>query len=432
MHRLVKRGFLIATVASLLAATACSSPSSTNGGGTTAPKGDSTGVTATEILVGTHQPLTGPAAASYSSISAATHAYFDAVNAKGGVNGRKITYKIVDDGYNPANTVTVVNQLILQDKVFALLNGLGTPTHTGVLDIIKDNNVPDLFIASGSINWNQPDKYPDTFGYQTDYVTDYKILGTYVKNTWPGKKVCFFGQSDDFGANSLTGLKLGLGADPVSQDVYTVGATSFVAQMTKFKTAGCEVIVTATLTAYTGVAIATAAGIGLAAQFVTSGTGGDYQTLVGGQALKAHPELANGLVSSSYLPAVTNTTDPWVAGFKKLNDQYNSGHPFDGNALYGMSVGYLFVQALLAAGKDLTREGLLAAVEKNGFKGPGLAPYGYSKTNHSGFTGVQLGKITNGVQAAFGPVYVTDQKSGPVTEYTQPAITPPTDMIPTA
>jgi len=430
MHRLVQRGLLIATAASLLAASACSSASTPSG--TTTTKGDSTGVTADSILVGTHQPLTGPAAASYGSISAATKAYFDAVNAKGGINGRKITYKVVDDGYNPANTVTVVNQLILTDKVFALLNGLGTPTHSGVLDTIKENGVPDLFVASGSINWNQPDKYPDTFGYQTDYVTDYKILGTYVKRTWPDKKVCFFGQSDDFGANSLTGLKLGIGGDPVSQDGYTVGSTSFVAQMTKLKTAGCEVIVTATLTAYTGLAIATAASIGFAPQFVTSSTGGDYQVLVGSQALKAHPELANGLVTSGYLPAVSDATNPWVAGFKKINDQYNTGHAFDGNALYGMSVGYLFVQALLAAGKDLTREGLLAAVEKNGFKGPGLAPLGFSKTYHSGYTGVQLSKITNGVQAAFGPVYTTDQKSGPVTEYTQPATTPPADMVPTA
>jgi branched-chain amino acid transport system substrate-binding protein len=429
MHRFARRSLMIATAAMLLAASACTTTSTP---GTTAPKGDSTGVTDTEILIGTHQPLTGAAAASYGKIALATKAYFEYVNSKGGVNGRKINYKIVDDGYNPANTVTVVNQLILQDQVFALLNGLGTPTHTNVLDIIKDNKVPDLFVASGSVNWNQPTKYPTTFGYQTDYTTDYKILGDYVKKTWPGKKVCFFGQGDDFGGDSLAGLKLGLGADPTTTDTYAVGATSFAPQMTKFKGAGCEVMVTATLTAYTGLSIKTAAAIGFPAQWVTSGTGCDYQTLVNGQALKASPELANGLVCSGYLPSVLDTADPWVSGFKKINDDFNKGNPFDGNAEYGMSVGYLFVQALLQAGKALTREGLIAAVEKNGFKGPGVVPLGFSKTNHSGFTGVRLAKVTNGVQASFGDALTTDTKSGPVTPYTQPATVPPADMIPKA
>ena len=130
-----------------------------SGGGSAAP-----GVTDTTITLGTHQPLTGPAAAGYSSIAPATKAYFDYVNDKGGVNGRKIKYLIKDDGYNPANTQKVVRELVLKDKVFAILNGLGTPTHTGVLGFLKTNKVPDLFVASGSRSWNQPTKYPDTFG----------------------------------------------------------------------------------------------------------------------------------------------------------------------------------------------------------------------------------------------------------------------------
>ena len=137
----------------LLAAAGCSN--SDSGGGSSA---DTPGVTDTEIVVGTHMPLTGPAAAGYSKIAPATKAYFDYVNANGGVHGRKITYKIMDDGYNPANTQQVVRQLVLQDKVFAILNGLGTPTHSGVLDFLKTNRVPDLFVASGSRSWNQPDK----------------------------------------------------------------------------------------------------------------------------------------------------------------------------------------------------------------------------------------------------------------------------------
>jgi branched-chain amino acid transport system substrate-binding protein len=168
--------------------TACSDDggsSSSNGGG----ESNTPGVTATEILVGTHMPLTGPAAAGYSKIAPATKAYFDYVNASGGVNGRKITYKIMDDTYNPATTQQVVRELVLQDKVFAILNGLGTPTHTGVLDFLKTNRVPDMFVASGSRSWDQPDKYPGTFGFNPDYTVEGKILATYVKETHAGKKV---------------------------------------------------------------------------------------------------------------------------------------------------------------------------------------------------------------------------------------------------
>ena len=94
----------------------------------------------------------------------------------------------MDDGYNPATTKTDVHQLVLQDKVFAILNGLGTPTHTGVLDFLNANKVPDLFVASGSRTWNQPTKYPDTFGYQTDYTVEGKILGAYIKTASPARR----------------------------------------------------------------------------------------------------------------------------------------------------------------------------------------------------------------------------------------------------
>src|SRR3984885_7133257 len=159
---------LLALTATMLVVAGCSD----SGGGSSTTS--TPGVTDSTILVGTHQPLTGPASAGYSKIAPATKAYFDFVNAAGGVNGRKITYKIMDDTYNPATTQQVVRQLVLQDKVFAILNGLGTPTHTGVLDFLKTNRVPDLFVASGSRSWDQPDKYPGTFGFNPDYTVEGK------------------------------------------------------------------------------------------------------------------------------------------------------------------------------------------------------------------------------------------------------------------
>src|SRR4051794_1276590 len=213
----------------VLALSSCSSNASTS---------ESTpGVTATSILVGSHMPLTGPAAAGYSKIAPATKAYFDFVNAAGGVNGRKITYKYLDDTYNPATTQQVVRELVLQDKVFAILNGLGTATHTGVLDFLKTNRVPDLFVASGSTNWNQPQKYPSTFGFNTDYTVEGKILASYVKQTYPGQKICFLGQDDDFGRDALAGVQKILGTLTATQK-YVTSTPNVGPQMGAFKQAG--------------------------------------------------------------------------------------------------------------------------------------------------------------------------------------------------
>ncbi len=423
MHK-TRRGIVILAAAALLAA--CSS-----GGGETpaAPKGDSTGVTSTEILVGTHQPLTGPAAAGYSEISPATKAYFDFVNAAGGVHGRKITYKIEDDGYNPANTQTVVRKLVLQDKVFAVLNGLGTPTHTNVLDFLKTNKVPDLFVASGSRSWDQPDKYPHTFGFNTDYTVEGKILGSYIKQNFAGKKVCYLGQDDDFGRDELVGLEKALGASGIAdKQKYVTSNPDVAAQIGAFKAAACEVVVLATVPGFTALSIGTAARLAFKPQFVVSNVGSDYPTLA--KQLGANKALLEGVIGIGYLPSTADLTDAWTAMFKKIHDQYNGKAPFNGNAMYGMAVGYLFVQALQAAGKDLTREGLLAAVEKGGFKGPGLAPLRFAKGEHSGYGGGRLTKISADTQAFFGPVYETDSEDGAVNNYTVERQAPPTSSIP--
>ncbi|MGZ6508259.1 MAG: ABC transporter substrate-binding protein, partial [Actinomycetota bacterium] len=141
MPRWIRAGAVIGVL--VLAAVACS----------TKPTASAPGITATTITIGSHQPLTGPAAPGYSEISQASNAYFQYVNDAGGVNGRKITYLYKDDGYNPAQTTSVVRQLVLENKVFAIFDGLGTPTHLAVVDYLNTNKVPDLFVASGCNCW---------------------------------------------------------------------------------------------------------------------------------------------------------------------------------------------------------------------------------------------------------------------------------------
>lgn len=408
----------------LLAAAGCSN--SDSGGGSSAA---TPGVTDTEIVVGTHMPLTGPAAAGYSKIAPATKAYFDYVNANGGVHGRKITYKIMDDGYNPANTQQVVRQLVLQDKVFAILNGLGTPTHSGVLDFLKTNRVPDLFVASGSRSWNQPDKYPGTFGFNPDYTVEGKILATHVKTEHAGKKVCFLGQDDDFGRDSLAGIEKVLGPVAAKQS-YVTSNPNVGPQIGALKAAGCQVVMLATVPGFTALSIGTAAKIGFKPQFVVSNVGSDPTTLA--KTLGAAAPLLEGLVAANYLPLVNDTANPWIQLYTKVNKEYNAGAEMDNNVVYGMSVAYLFVQSLQSAGKDLTRDGIIEAVKKGGFTGPGLVPTRYSATDHSGYGGEQLTTIEGGQAKWIGKPFRTDDGDGAVEVYEEPAAAPPANGIPAA
>jgi ABC-type branched-subunit amino acid transport system substrate-binding protein len=413
----------LAVLAALALAAGCS------GDGADSGAGDTPGVTDTEILVGTHMPLTGPAAAGYSKIAPATKAYFDYVNAAGGVNGRKITYRIMDDTYNPATTQQVVRELVLQDKVFAILNGLGTPTHSGVLDFLKTNRVPDLFVASGSRSWDQPDKYPGTFGFNPDYTVEGKILATHVKQTHAGRKVCFLGQDDDFGRDSLAGIEKILGPVAAKQS-YVTSNPNVAPQMGALKQAGCEVVMLATVPGFTALSIGTAAKIGWKPQFVVSNVGADPATLT--RSLGAAAPLLEGVVAANYLPLATDDTNPWIRLFKNVNSKHNGNAEFDNNVVYGMSVGYLFVQSLQAAGADLTREGLIGAVEKGGFQGPGLAPLRFSADDHSGYGGERLTRITGGKAVYFGTAYQTDEADGPVQPYDSAPVAPPQNGIPAA
>ena len=175
-HRLRWQVAAIMTVAAFTAA-ACSSssgssssPGSGSSNSSAALTASAPGITPTQILIGSHQPLTGPAAPGYSEIAPGANAYFQYVNAHGGIYGRKIKYTYLDDGYDASKTVSVVHQLILQDNVYAIFDGLGTPTHLAAVSFINSSKVPDVFVASGCDCWNDPSKYPETFGWQIDYI----------------------------------------------------------------------------------------------------------------------------------------------------------------------------------------------------------------------------------------------------------------------
>jgi branched-chain amino acid transport system substrate-binding protein len=417
-------GIMLAITAALAAAGCGSSNSS---GGSSAP-----GVTKSSITFGTHQPLTGPAAPGYSEIAPASQAFFDYVDAHGGVFGRKIHLTIKDDAYNPVNTVTVVHQLVLQDNVFGIFEGLGTPTHTKVVGYLNASKIPDLFVASGCPCWDNGSGQPQTFGWQPNYTIEGKILGQYLKQHFAGKKIGVLYQDDDFGKGGLAGIMDEVPAsDIVAKQPYQSGTTTLASQVTAIQSAKAQVMVDFTVPIYTAIAQLTSFKLGYKPQLVVSNVGIDPTTV--GALLKSISKgkasgtgLIEGAITDGYLPSPTDTSNPWIQLFMKVHAKYDASAPFDGNVEYGMANAYTLVQALKAAGKNLTRQDVVNAIQKDGasWKGPGLVPFRYGTTQHGGYSGAAMGQIKGGKIVLIGSPLTTEPTAGaPITPYTtkQPA-----------
>ena len=441
---------IAAVAAAALAVAACSSGSSSSSGpgsgaGTSsnaALTASAPGITATTITIGSHQPLTGPVAPGYSEIAPASAAYFAYVNAHGGVNGRKITYKYLDDAYNPATTATVVRQLVLQDNVYAVFNGLGTPTHLAAVSFLNAQKVPDVFIASGCNCWNQPSVYPETFGYQLDYVREGKILGQYVKQNFAGKKVAYFYQNDEFGMDGVKGLDYEIPKSMVvARQSYVPTNVNIAPQVAALRQSGAQVVVAFSVPAFTALLKLYGLKLGYSPALVVSDVNNDVFTLDGlleayakqGGATVKGSALTNGIITDSYLPTLAETSNSWITLFKMVHDQYDAKEPWDGNAYYGEAVAYAFVQAMLKAGRNPTRADLVSAINGGLPQGPVVAPYAYSSSNHAGATGAFMAVMNNGGLTQKGSVLTTDTSpSGAITTYSGAEQQAPTGGIPAA
>jgi branched-chain amino acid transport system substrate-binding protein len=427
----------ITAVAVIVAA--CSSgggsSSSSSSSGSSKLTASAPGITATTITIGSHQPLTGVAAPGYDEISPASNAYFQYVNAHGGIYGRKIVYKVLNDQYDPTITATDVHQLVLQDNVFAIFNGLGTPTHLAVVKYLNSSKIPDVFVASGCECWNEPSSEPYTTGWQIDYVREGKILGTYIKQHFAGKKIGYFYQDDEFGQDGVKGLDDEIPkSDVVARQSYNPAVTNVAPQVTALKAAGAQVVVSFSVPAFTALYKLGSLKLNFNPQLVVSDVGSDPITLAGllesfakqGGATVSGNQLTQGIITDGYLPSLGSTSNTWIQLFTKIHSQYLPKLPLDGNVAFGLAAAYTFVQAMFKAGRNPTRQDLVNAINSGLPQGPSVAPYAFSKTNHDGITGAYMAVVKNGALSQLGPVQVTDTSaSGAVTtDSTTPAAAP--------
>ncbi|MGH3733462.1 MAG: ABC transporter substrate-binding protein [Acidimicrobiales bacterium] len=393
------------------------------------------GVTKTQITIGATVPLTGIASQGYNEVGKAANAVFKFVNSLGGINGRKIKYVLKDDCYGTpgfgctGNPSTVAQtHALLSIPVFATVGSLGTPTQDLVRSLLKANGVPQLFVNSGSLDWNDPSEYPGLFGWQTSYNEESKIFAKYINATYAGDNVCFLGQGDDFGSDGLAGLIAG-GVQPTATDLYSVGAlvttngASIAPYIQSFQSDKCTVVVLDTIPGATEAALGAALQLSYSPHWVISNVGADPVTVDGPFAkLGIDPEV--GATTMTYLPTTTSSS-PWIPWMYKVLEAdptdfpgFTSATPLDGNMEYGIGFGVAFVEALKAAGKTFTRASFVKTLNSTTFsQTPSLAPLRYTTLDHQGLNGGELATVTSATaeKAITGTVYATDSLSGPIT-----------------
>jgi ABC-type branched-subunit amino acid transport system substrate-binding protein len=382
------------------------------------------GLSAKEIKLGYSGPLTGSAGQVYGKLPGAMKAYFDHINANGGVNGRKIKLVVRDDKYLPTLAATQTTNLVLNDKVFALVGALGTATHSKayVAAQLAKNNVPDLFVNTGFSGFANKTKYPTAFTILPSYAMEAKIMAKFIKDTPTLAPQASFliAQDDEFGVDGVNGFKLAghsFAAAPTLYPQGTLSAALAEGALTRLSAVpGKPVLVLFGTTDSTATILKAAEKLSLVSKFtwIAGSVGGDANTLL---ALGVKPATINGALAASFFPDAKDATDPYVSEFMKINTKYNKGVAFDNVVLQGMNSAMLTVQSLRAAGKNLTRAGLIKAIESKGasFASAGLVPLNYSATSRVGYNGYWFGQLNEkGELKPFGgklSVYTTDSSS---------------------
>ena len=375
------------------------------------------GVTSSTIVIGGTSPLTGPAA-SYASVARGAKAYFDSVNAKGGVARRRIDYRIADDAYNPANTVQAVRRLVEQDRVFAVFNTLGTESNLAVRDYLNQSKVPQLFAASGATTWGRDAaRYPWTIGFQPSYAAEGFVYGQHIARTQKKARIAVLFQNDDYGKDLLGSLKRGLGrsgSKVVAAQPYEVTSSDVGSQIARLKASGANVLCIFATPTFAIQAYVFANRLGWRPLVFNNGVSGTTNImLLAGEGGKN--KTVEGTITSTILK---DPTDPrWKADagmklYRALLSKYAKGASADDvYHVYGMAVAYETVSLLRRLGSNPTRAGLMRAARSiTSAKNPFLLPGIVVKTGKGDSFPVQQGQLqrwTKGRWVSFGGLWTS-------------------------
>jgi branched-chain amino acid transport system substrate-binding protein len=364
-----------------------------------------------EIVIGGISPYSGPASA-YGTIGKSISAYFEKVNAEGGINGRKIKFISLDDGYNPAKTVEQTRKLVEQEEVLLVFNPLGTPPNTAIHKYMNDKKVPHLFLATGATKWGDPKNFPWTIGWQPSYQSEAKIFAQHILETKPNAKIALLYQNDDYGKDYLKGFEDGLGDKAktmiVSKLSYEVTDPTVDSQMVTLKSSGADTFFNITTPKFAAQAIKKSAEIGWKPTHYLN----NVSASVGSVLTPAGLDNSTGLITAQYIKDPTDPQfqkgkewDDYVAWFKKYNASANINDAFN---VYGYTVAQGLVQTLKQAGDNLTRENIMKQAASLNMTLPMLLPGVNVKTAADDFFPIerqQLSRFDGKTWVLFGKVY---------------------------
>ncbi len=369
------------------------------------------GVTDTEIKIGNTNPYSGPASAY--GINGKVHAaYFAMINEKGGINGRKINYISRDDSYSPPKTVELVRQMVEQDQVFLIFASLGTPSNMAIHGYLNDNKVPQLFVATGADQWNDPKHFPWTMMWLPSYGIESHIYANYILKNLPNAKIAVLYQNDDYGKDYLNGLRAGLGANAakmiVATQSYETTDPTVDQQVVALQGSGADVLLTAATPKFAAQTVRKVYDIGWKPTHFLNSVGNSVGTVMKPAGL----EKGVGTISAT---SFMDPTDPqWqdTSGYKEwlafMNSHGLSGSIADVQAAIGYSYAQTLVKVLKMCGDNLTRENVMKqAASLHDLKLPLLLPGITLNTSADDFDPIkqmQLQKFDGKTWKLFGDV----------------------------
>ena len=380
-------------------------------GGAAAGADNGPGVTDTEIRIGNTNPYSGPASA-YGAIGRGLAAYFAKVNAEGGVNGRKIDFISLDDGYSPPRTVEQIRKLVEQEQVLLIFQSLGTPTNTAVHQYLNAKQVPQLFVATGATKWGQPAKFPWTMGWQPNYQSEAKVYAKYILKNKPNGKIGILYQNDDYGKDYLTGFKAGLGDLAtkmiVAEQSYEVTDPTVDSQIISLKNSGADIFFNITTPKFAAQAIRKAADIGWHPLHFLN----NVSNSVGSVLAPAGLDKAVGLITALYQKDPTDPQwqdSPEYLAWVDWMDQYNpKADKTDQFNVYAYNAAMTLVQVLKQCGDDLSRANVMhEAANLKDLELPMLLPgivINTSPTDFYPIESMQLAKFDGEKWVLFGDV----------------------------
>jgi branched-chain amino acid transport system substrate-binding protein len=368
------------------------------------------GASDSEIKIGHICPYSGPASA-YGVNGKAVVAFFDMINDKGGINGRKVKVISLDDGYSPAKTVELMRQLVEQDKVLCTHNTLGTATNTAVHKYMNQKKVPHLYLATGASKWGDPKRFPWTMGYQPDYHTEAVIYAKHILANVKDAKIGVLMQNDDYGKDYWEGFKEGLGSEAnrvVKHVTYEVTEPTVDSQIIQLKAADANVFFNIATPKFAAQAMRKVADLGWKpVQYVNN-----VSASVGTVMKPAGFDNVQGILTASY---AMDPTDPtWanhgdLAEFKAWMAKYHpTAHIADSGNVNGYTVSFLMAETLRRCGDELTRANVMKqATGFRKFRVPMLLPgitVSTSPTDYYPIQAVQLARFKGQSWNLFGEI----------------------------